>query len=234
MMTAKGVKCPICLQLHPVGHPDITQLPPNVTLFEILQTRRDDCQETVTQKPLCEVCHERPTTKVCIDCQPGFHFKFCAICDRLEHERNFGPVRRHRRYETHQVPLLMTFVPCGRHTDRIADYYSVTLDEFACAACEVQSDWPNRSEHFEPIQESAKKLRGDLQRLYQTGGNIIGSLASSKAKIDAILYQLGPSASTAKANISSQFADIINQIQTRQQKLLKQVDVEVQHVCMFV
>lgn len=216
------------MQLHPIGHPDITKLHPNATLMEILRTRRGDCQDTVSQKPLCEVCHERPTSMVCIDCQPGFHFKFCQVCDRLEHERNFGPVRRHRRYEAHQVPALMTFVPCGRHTDRIADYYSVSLDEFACAACEVQSDWQNRSEYFEPVQESAKKVRADLQRLIDTGGNIIGSLVSSKVKIDAILHQLGPSASAAKANISSQFADIINQIQARQQKLLKQVDVEVQ------
>ncbi len=228
---ARGVKCPVCAQLHPIGHPDITQLPPNVALFEILQTRRGDCQDTVSQQPLCDVCHEQPTTMVCIDCQPGFHYRFCEKCDKLEHERNFGPVKRHRRYQANQVPALMTFVPCNRHGDRRAVYYSESRKEFACNACEVQSDWIFRSEHFELIPECAKKVRASVQRLYQTGGNIIGRLAASKVNIDAILKQLGPSASTAKANISSQFAEIISRIQSRQQKLLNQVDKEVLCVC---
>ncbi len=233
-MTARGVKCPVCMQLHPIGHPDITQLPPNVTLFEILQTRRGDCQDTVSLQPLCDVCHEKPTTMVCIDCQPGFHYRFCETCDKFEHERNFGPVRRHRRYQVNQVPALMTFVACSRHGDRRAVYYSESRKEFACNACEVQSDWIFRSEHFELIPECAKKLRASVQRLYQTGGNIIGSLAASKSNIDAILNQLGPSASTTKANISSQFAEIVSQIQARQQALLNQVDKEVLYVCVCV
>ena len=227
MMTTRGVKCPYCLKEHPLNPPDITQLTPNALILEILRTKLEN-QKPITLGPLCEVNCNNPATVVCADCEPGSLFKFCDACDRREHERDFGPVKRHRRYPIGQVPpSLKNSTPCYRHPQKQALYYSEQLQEFACDKCETLSDWSVRVRQFQPIDDCARRMRGYLQRLNQRGRDIIANLTESKIKIGDTLHNLDQSAPAAKTSISNTFSKVISDIQARQQQLLNHVDVEV-------
>ena len=227
MMTAKGVKCPICSTWHEVNRPDVTQLPPNITIIEILMEKMENMQAPVSVQPLCGVCSINPATIACIDCQPGTPFKFCEDCDNREHNRNFGPVHRHRRFPADRVPVTSSFVCCSRHRTNKAVFFSEKHNEFACNTCESQSDWQIRREHFKVVSSSAQMVRSKLQTLNQSTRDIIGKLAESKLRLEGIIHELGPSASTAKTQIATKFGEIVHQIQSRKQKLLDTVEKEV-------
>lgn len=219
-MTAKGVKCPLCNMCHSLNYPDVTQLAQNVTIFEIL---KETLPVSAPSELLCEACSQNIATVICIDCQPDATFKFCSGCDYKEHNRNFDPVRSHRR-----VPISdPTFACCSHHQGNKAVFFSKELHEFACEVCESDSDWQYRQKSYEEISDCAQKLRKHLQLLNQSSRDIVGKLTVSKEKLVQITSELGPSAANTKAQIRDTFAEIIQQIQTRRMNLLKYVEEEV-------
>ena len=224
MRTSRGVICPYCFKEHLLNPPDITQLPLNVLILEILGNRPRGYMKSILQGPLCETACTNPATVVCADCQPGSLFKFCDACDRREHERDFGPVKCHRRFP---IPFLQSSTPCSHHPERQALYHSEELQEFACDKCETSSDWLTRAYQFQPIVICAQRMCRYLQRLKQRGRDMIAKQTESKIKIDETLNTLEQSALATKTSISSTFAKVISDIQARQQELLNRVDVEV-------
>ena len=217
-----------------MNQPDVTQLPPNFTIIEIVEGKVKDVQSTDSSQPLCGVCSTNTATIACIDCQPGIPFKFCKDCDHKEHNRNFGPVHRHRRFPVDRVPVATSYVCCSRHLTNKAVSFSEKYNEFACNTCESESDWQNRREHFEAIFSCAQRLRYNLQMLNQCTRDRIGKLVESKLRVEGIIHELGPSASTAKTQIATKFGEIVHQIQSRQQKLLNYVEEEVCAMCYVI
>ena len=227
LMTPKGPKCPVCSKVHPLDQPNVLHLPPNYAVMQILKTSKDSADPEIRSlpEPDCEYCKTNPAEKVCIDCSPGAQVKFCVQCDSEWHNRPFPPVQRHRRYPVNQLPTLK--LTCSTHRSNEATCYSLKLNQFACNECSASPEWVLNQHEFEPIQQAVLKLRSRAQRLNQYSQEVIGRLSQSEVKIGQIVFELSPSATTAKNEIQATFNDIIKAIQKRQQSLLKRVEAVV-------
>ena len=225
IMTPKGAKCPICNKLHPLHQLNVLLLPPNYAVMQLLiSDGRADPDVQNIPEPDCEYCLMRAAEKVCIDCSPGNQVKFCGPCDSEWHNHPFPPVQRHRRYPINQLPALTP--TCSEHSSNDATYYSVELNQFACAECTVSPDWNSKQQqnHFEPIEQAAQRLRTRAQRLNQYSQDVVERLSQSERKINQIVAELAPSVTTTKNDIQTTFSDIIDAIQERQQSLMRHVD----------
>ena len=225
IMTAKGAKCPMCNNLHPLDQPNVLQLPPNYAVMQILTSDgRADQEVQNVSEPDCEYCSLRAAERVCIDCSPGNQVKFCGPCDSEWHNRPFPPVQRHRRYPINQLP---TVTPtCSVHSSNQATCYSLVLNRFACAECTVSSDWSLKQQQnqFEPIEQAVPRIRTRAQRLNQYSQDVVERLSQSEIKIYQIVAELAPSVTTTKNDIQTTFSGIIDAIQERQQSLMRHVD----------
>ena len=227
ILTSRGVKCPICSIEHPLSSPDVSQIPVNYAVLEILRnivgTSKDQPSDENT--PRCGVCNQKNAQVVCIDCQPGVKFLFCHPCDQQEHNRDFKPVQGHRRYPIDRVPAPV--FTCSRHRDKQATLYSENLQEFACEECKRAPDWLTRSTMFVPIPDALNRLRSHTQKLNIYSLNVMSQLKDAKHKMKRIIDGLDPSASKAKLEIQTKFGGIVDLIQSRQQQLLDYVENEV-------
>ena len=221
----------MCSVDHPLPTPDVTQIPVNYAVLEILRNitdssrdRPEDEDESIAR---CQVCSIKNAQVACIDCQPGAEFLFCHACDQREHNRPFKPVQGHRRYPVDKVPN-QKYV-CSRHRDKIAMLFSINLFEFACEECTRGPDWQTRSKMFGPIPDALSRLRSQSQKLNIYSLNVISQLKDAKHRMKAIIDSLDPSASQAKQDIQTKFGAIMDLIQTRQQELLDYVEHEVGH-----
>ena len=226
---SKGVKCPICGVNHPLPTPDVTQIPVNYAVLEIIRnicdTSRDRLDPVDDTTPRCQVCSTKNAQVACIDCQPGVKFLFCHTCDQQEHNRPFKPVQGHRRYPVDRVP--MAVYVCSRHRNNQAILFSENLFEFACEDCKKDPDWLTRSTMFDAIPDVLHRLRSHSQKLNVYSLNVISQLKDAKHKMKVIIENLDPSASKAKQDIQVKFGAIMDLIQTRQQELLDYVENEV-------
>ena len=227
---SKGVKCPMCGVDHLLPTPDVTQIPVNYAVLEIIRnisdTSRDQQDTTVDENtPQCQVCGAKNAQVACIDCQPGVKFLFCHTCDQQEHNRPFKPVQAHRRYPVDRVPMAAYI--CSRHRDKQAILFSESLFEFACEDCKRDPDWLKRSTMFDPIADVLNTLRSHTQKLNVYSLNVISQLKDAKHKMKVITGNLEPSATRAKQVIQTRFGAIMDLIQTRQQELLDCVENEV-------
>lgn len=219
----------MCSVDHPLPTPDVTQIPVNYAVLEILRdisdASRDRLEEEDESTPRCQVCNIKKAQVTCIDCQPGVEFQFCHPCDQNEHNRPFKPVQGHRRYPIDKIPNQKYI--CSRHRDKNAVLFSINLLEFACEECKRAPDWLTRSKMFAPIPEALTKLRTQSQKLNIYSLNVISQLKDAKHKMKAIIDNLDPSATKAKQDIQSKFGAIVDLIQSRQQELLDYVEHEV-------
>lgn len=230
----KGVRCPICSLDHPLPMPDVTQIPVNYAVLEIIRNisaARDRPDDEDENTPCCQVCSKKNAQVACIDCQPGVKFLFCHPCDQQEHNRPFKPVQGHRRYPVDRVPNAMYV--CSRHRDTEATLFSESLFEFACEKCKLATDWPLRSKLFDLIPVALKRLRSRSQKLNIYSLNVISQLKDAKHKMKVIIERLDPSASEAKQDIQTKFGAIMDLIQTRQRELLDYVENEVRDLWYF-
>ena len=222
LLTPRGVKCPVCSKLHPLSSPDVTLLPVNYAVQQIIMSTSNSSTAGEEQ---CAVCKAEIATIICIDCSPGDHFKFCAKCDFEEHNRPFGPVQRHKRFPIDDVPPL-AHMTCPRHSVP-ATLYSESLDEFACNSCTRASDWSSRSPFFEPYPNAAKKMRNKVQRMTKYTNDVTKRLTGAKLNLEAIIGDLEPGSMEVKASITRTFSRCIDVLQERQRVLLANVDDEV-------
>lgn len=226
----KGIECPVCSVYHQIDLPDVTQFPPNYAIFEILTQQNLLRSDLNTGLPtdMCEACTTSPVTMVCIDCQPGSQIKFCKLCEEKEHNREFEPVRRHRRYPKGQVPKHTMAIFCSRHRNNKAALFSESLNEFACnEACTNEPEWYIRSTQFEPISDAVKRLRAQAQGLIKKSRKVVSRLAEMKTMISQEINALGPTAINVKANILTIFTELLDIIQQRRENLVTLVEEEV-------
>ncbi len=229
IVVGRTIKCPICNQLHKLLKANVLELSPNYAVLQLTKTDDEGMQRIIPQsKPLCEYCSHVPATIVCVDCNPtGEHVKFCAECEWKEHNRPFKPVQRHKRFDINQVPVEMFRIVCSTHHSKTATMYSISLGEFACDECTKALDWETRERLFEPTQTAVERLRTEAQRLNQYSRDVLNNLAAAETELASIIYELSPSASSAKSQIQTTFSEILSAIQERQQKLLKFVEEDV-------
>lgn len=229
IMTSKGIKCPMCSQVHPLSNPDVALVPINYAVQEILKSISGDgklMNSEQPDRPPCGVCR-KPASVICIDCEPGNHFHFCEKCDEEEHGRPFGPVQRHRRFPGDKAPVLGSLTGCVRHPNATVSFYSETLNEFACNLCVAEEDWSLRVVHFTSVSQATKKLQGRVQKLSKHTLDILSRLTGSRQMLEDILTNLEPASLNVKAEINSRFSNLIEALQERQKILLANVDVEV-------
>lgn len=227
LMTSRGVSCPVCNRFHTLSAPDVMLLPINYAVLDIVKNIDTQGQQSEVQAPLCGVCKTSPATVICVDCEPGSLYNFCDTCDAGEHARPFGPAQRHKRFPIDDPPIPGSSGFCSRHTMVAATLYSDNLDEFACQVCEQEADWTSRIAHFEPISETAQRLRMNVKKLTKYTNDIIIKLRDSKQNLDTIVTDLEPGAVAVKANITKTFSKCVEILQDRQKTLLANVDVEV-------
>lgn len=177
--------------------------------------------------PLCGVCNKETASIVCVDCDPGNHFKFCVACDSSEHTRPFGPAQRHRRFPIDKAPIPSTKISCSRHTSVTAVYYLVGVDEFACNLCKADEDWSVRGSQVDLLTNATKNMRLKVQKLTKYTGDISKKLTESKSNLERTMSSLEPESMALKAEISKTFSQCIEVLQERQRKLLSNVEVEV-------
>ena len=232
----KSIKCPMCSLLHWLLNPNVIELSPNYAVLQVSKTGNEMQQVVQYTKPLCEYCHQKAAAIVCVDCNPGGgHVRFCVDCERLEHNRPFFPVQRHRRFPIDQVPVEPPRIICSIHHANDATLYSISLNQFSCDECTINPDWLQRHHLFEPIDQAVRRMRVEAQRLNQYSKEVINRLTNSESTLSKIIYELSPSLSTAKSQIQSKFSEILHVIQERQQNLLKWVDDEVSsYMCVCV
>ena len=230
IMTSRGVKCPICGLLHSLPSPDVILLPINYAVQDITKTIAKKEQSDIDEQldlPPCYVCQSYPATKICIDCDPGNHFKFCEKCDNDEHNRPFGPAQRHRRFPIDAgAPIPSNNCICSRHP-HIATFYSESLDEFACSVCASEDDWQVRSPHFKLVVEVTKNMRAKAQKLTKHTNDMVKKMTMSKHQLKTIISDLEPASMEVKRNIAKTFSQMIDALQERQKILLADVDYEV-------
>ena len=219
--------CPVCSKLHPLANPDVTLLPINYAVQDIILASSN---EPTVDKEHCAVCLVKPAFMICIDCEPGKHYKFCKQCDLEEHSRSFGPVQKHRRFAIDDVaaPILSYSMTCARH-NAPATLYSERSDEFACSNCTRDTDWDARSPFFEHYASAAKKLRNKVQRMTKYTNESTKRLMEARKTMETIMNELEPGSMAVKANITRTFSKCIEMLQERQRVLLANVDDEVSY-----
>lgn len=218
----------MCSRLHPLPNPDVMLLPINYAVQDIMKNLSSKEQDSILeQRATCGVCKISPATVICVDCDPGNHFKFCATCDQEEHTRPFGPAQRHKRFPIDKAPMPSTYLYCTRHPRVSASLYSETSNEFACNMCQMDEDWTGRCSLFEHIGEMTKRMRVKVQKLTKYTNDMTKKLSDSKQNLDTIINSLEPGSMTVKANITRTFSKCIEILQERQRKLLDNVEVEV-------
>lgn len=210
-------------------------LPINYAVQEIMKnlsaTSNDDQDPANELVATCGVCNLNPATVVCVDCDPGKHFRFCAGCDHDEHSRPFGPVMRHKRYPLGEAPAPPSTMFCSRHPQEAASLYSEASNEFACSTCQLEGDWSGRAATFELVVEATKRMRVKVQKLTKYINVRSKELSDSKQNLETILNSLEPASMTVKANITRTFSKLTEILQERQRKLLENVDLEVSYYC---
>lgn len=224
----------MCNRLHPLSTPDVMLLPINYAVQDIVknismneQTDQDDEIKDGQELPPCGVCAANSAAVVCIDCDPGNQFKFCEKCDRDEHTRPFGPAQRHRRFPIDIAPIPNSSICCSRHSMVTASLYSEDLNEFACHLCKLDEDWQPLIQHFDPISEVTKKLRGKVQKLMKYTNDATKKITESRLNLETIINDLEPGSMEVKANITKVFSMCVEVLQERQRTLLANVEVEV-------
>ncbi len=231
IMTPRGIKCPMCSATHSLPRTDVTLVPINYAVQDIVKNVAGSEQKKVSTKmevPSCGVCKVNPAVSICIDCDPGKQFKFCGKCDTEEHTRPFGPAQRHRRFLIDQPHDFVTaYMSCSRHTQMTASLYSESLNEFACSLCTTEEDWSLRSVKFDLIADAAKRMRVKVQRLTVYTNDTVMRMGEFLHNLDEMMKNLEPSSMTVKADISRKFSMFIEILQERQRTLLSFVEVEV-------
>ena len=209
------MKCPICSIEHLLSSPDVSQIPVNYAVLELLRNVTETSREPPVDEntPRCGVCNQKNSQVVCIDCQPGVKFLFCHPCDQREHNRPFKPVQGHRRYPIDRVPAPV--FTCSCHHDKQATLYSENFREFACEECKRAPDWLTRSTMFVPIPDVLNRLRSQSQELNLRCLNVMSQLKDAKHKVKHIINRLDPSADKAKLEIQTKFGAIIDLIQSQ-------------------
>ena len=229
IITSRGVRCPMCNHPHNLSSPDVMLLPINYAVQEVLKTistNKGMVEQQQPDLPPCGVCRN-PATTICVDCEPGSHFNFCAKCDNEEHGRPFGPVQRHRRFPVDKAPSPNLYSGCPRHPAVSVSLFSESLNEFACSMCVSEEDWMTRGSQFELIVEATKRLQGKVHKLNKYTTDIIRRMNESKYTLETILRNLEPTTMEVKADITTQFSKLIEGLQKRQRSLLANVEVEV-------
>ena len=199
----------------------MSRIPVNYGILDMIQpdTESPDKQHD----NVCEACEVNIATIVCISCSP-VGVKFCADCDRQEHNRKFKPVQLHRRMELSQYePTLV----CSRHPGSVATYYSEQSNRFACHECETESDWPVRNPGFLQIQDAAELLRTKASKKNYTLNSATRMLYDTQKELENTLLKLAESTSQAKSAILGEFKRLSDILQQRQQKLILRVEQEV-------
>ncbi len=222
LLNPRGVKCPVCNKLHPLTSPDVTLLPVNYAVQDIIVSTSNP---PTLGKEQCGVCGVNVASVICIDCSPGDHFKFCVQCDNDEHGRNFGPVQKHKRFPINEVPAV-TYMICPRHSVP-ATLYSESSDQFACDSCSRDSDWDVRRPFFEHYSSAAKRIRNRVQKATKYTNDVARRLTGAKQNLEGIMNELEPGSMEVKANITKTFSKCIDLLQERQRVLLANVDDEV-------
>lgn len=215
-MTNDGVRCPICRIEHPLPSPDVTQIPVNSAVLEIISQHEVESEKSYQ----CQVCNHKIAQIYCIDCVRGSKYFFCQMCDQREHNRPFKPVQDHRRHK-----LLTKKCVCSRHSDKQAILYSEKLSEFACEECKSTADWLTRSAMFAPIPDSLSKLQFHSQNLSIFSLKAIYQLEESKQLVNDRLKAHNPS--KTKKDVRSKFGNMLNLVDTRRSELIDRVEKEV-------
>lgn len=192
-----------------------------------LSTQQQDSIVNQRECPPCGVCGKNSATVICVDCEPGSHFRFCDKCDTDEHNRPFGPAQRHKRFPIDQAPNPGSYIFCSRHPRVTASLYSEALNEFACSICQTDSDWVTRVLQFVLISDCTKKMRLKVQNFTKYTNDMNKKLSESKQNLETIMNNLEPVSMSVQANITKTFSDCIEVLQERQRTLLLNVEIEV-------
>ena len=226
-----GVKCAFCSSLHELARPDPKLIPINHAVLEIIKISDSKRVEDGVQDtgPRCEYkgihCIVNATW-VCFDCNPTTNTMFCGACIKTEHDRGFDPVTRHRRMLMAQVNNPHS-ASCPYHPRNCATLYSVKLQEFACADCDLRPEFAEIKEDFEPIGNVVERLRSQAKSMVQYSQDILAKLNLTLLNISANNAELGPSVEQTKSQIQAKFSEIIEIINERQLTLMKHVQTEV-------
>ena len=229
LVTVRGakskVKCAFCNFQHALLRPDPTLIPANHAVIEIIKLG----DVVPDDGPKCEYKGSKCTGSaswVCFDCNAGEQTLFCEKCIKTEHERQFGPVRRHRRTPMAQLNEPQT-VTCHWHSKNRATLYSLKLRKFACNDCNSRADFAEQRALFEPIGPVTRQLRAQAKRLVLYSQDVLARLNAMLQSIAADKAQLSPSVQQAKTQIQEKFAAITNIVQERQQVLMDRIETEV-------
>lgn len=230
----------MCNRVHHLPSPDVMLLPINYAVQDIVKNISTEEQGNIGEQlevPMCGVCDTNPATTVCIDCDPGNHFRFCYACDREEHTRPFGPAQRHKRFPIDKAPVPPSSSFCSRHAMVNATLYSESLCEFACQMCQMDEDWQSRAANFDLVPEVNKTLRIKVQKLTKYTSDMTKRMGESKLNLETIMNDLEPGSMAVKANITRTFSRCVEVLQERQRTLLANVEVEVSwfiSLCMYL
>lgn len=207
---------------------EISNIPINYSIIDMLAINMNSAKEEA-ENDYCEACATVPAAIVCLSCSP-LGFKFCIECDNQEHDRPFKPVRLHRR-----IPL-KDFEPtimCSRHAGTPATHFSESLNQFACVQCHSETDWSTKSGQFLQVSDAAEQMRARAAKINLLCNNTMKQLHDTQKELDSTLLKLSDSASQAKFTITTEFKRLIDILDQRQQRLIKQVEEEVKDFCNY-
>ena len=157
------LNCPQCGQL--CSEPDA----PNVALMGYIdvQMQRAQKPEKVREIPapkqalICQQCNKVDAYFICFQCLPT-GFRFCRECNRLEHDREFGPVRSHKPRPIDEVKYGAILPTCTQHS-RVCEYFSFGENQFACDECRQEAE--HNPDKFMDIEAAVTLVRGKIPPL---------------------------------------------------------------------
>ena len=224
--TRSSLACPFCTYVTPVPFQDVTRVPLNYSMLDLLTRGKQSTRVDTETRSLCEYCCERDATLVCFNCSL-IGVRFCDECDRQEHERSFKPAQLHRRVPIDQVELVTT---CPVHDGYQAVLFSELHDRFACLHCQQQPDWPALSSSFISIAAAASKLRRQAINMNCLCAKELNKVFVASSEVEDALSTLRQSSSLARQEIKQDFATLRRLLADREKELLSILTEEVRYL----
>lgn len=230
IVNTTGVKCPFCFAVTPVGIMGINALPVNMALITLVnQLRKQDAiasEDTIAVEDRCCDCQKEKAVKICFSCDP-LGCRLCEVCCKVEHERDFAPIRAHR-------PILIRDVEkmcpneCHNHHGEQLTHYSETTGLFACQKCLEGLTEGIRSSH-EPIEVVTRSFKTRLVPVMQKLEKYLERVQDSQHRISIIQGQLRQTGPKTIQDIQTQFAKFQLIFKERQKTLLDDAEGFVSH-----
>lgn len=221
--------CPQCRQIS--AEDDA----PNVALMsyiEMQKTRSIPSKVRQINVPrqavVCQHCNQNDAKFICFDCLPHNGFRFCSECMRMEHDRPFGPVQKHKPRPIEDVMYGAILPDCPHHPTVPCDLFSFVENRFACDECKGESDFD--PEQFVDIEMAVQQVREEIPPLISKVQLLRERLQETQGKVRDHLSHLDQSKMTAIDKARVEFQDFEMSLRKRLAFVESQVEDSVSSI----